>query len=77
MAQQILNLGKAAAHIEPATLVPTMEFSNEHREVSDGAEMVTLDYSHLTSVLWGVCKGFQARLDKVEAWQAERGPKNP
>ena len=23
--------------------------------------MVTLDYSHLTSVLWGVCKGFQAR----------------
>ena len=32
--------------------------------------MVTLDYSHLTSVVWGVCKGFQARLDKVEAWQA-------
>ena len=30
---------------------------------SDGTEMVTLDYSHLTSVLWGVCKGFQARLD--------------
>ena len=28
---------------------------------SDGTEMVTLDYSHLTSVLWGVCKGFQAR----------------
>ena len=27
---------------------------------SDGTEMVTLDYSHLTSVLWGVCKGFQA-----------------
>ena len=25
---------------------------------SDGTEMVTLDYSHLTSVLWGVCKGF-------------------
>ena len=24
------------------------------------SEMVTLDYSHLTSVLWGVCKGFQA-----------------
>ena len=23
---------------------------------SDGTEMVTLDYSHLTSVLWGVCK---------------------
>ena len=40
---------------------------------SDGTEMVTLDYSHLTSVLWGVCKGFQARL---EAWQAQRGPKN-
>ena len=40
---------------------------------SDGTEMVTLDYSHLTSVLWGVCKGFQARLDKVEAWQAQRG----
>ena len=34
---------------------------------SDGTEMVTLDYSHLTSVLWGVCKGFQARLDEVEA----------
>ena len=33
---------------------------------SDGTEMVTLDYSHLTSVLWGVCKGFQARLDKLE-----------
>ena len=32
---------------------------------------VTLDYSHLTSVLWGVCKGFQARLDEVEAWQAQ------
>ena len=30
---------------------------------SDGTEMVTLDYSHLTSVLWGVCKGFQARLE--------------
>ena len=44
---------------------------------SDGTEMVTLDYSHLTSVLWGVCKGFQARLDEVEAWQAQRGPKNP
>ena len=44
---------------------------------SDGTEMVTLDYSHLTSVLWGVRKGFQARLDKVEAWQAQRGPKNP
>ena len=28
---------------------------------SDGTEMVTLDYSHLTSVLRGVCKGFQAR----------------
>ena len=41
---------------------------------SDGTEMVTLDYSHLTSVLWGVCKGFQARLDEVEAWQAQRGP---
>ena len=42
---------------------------------SDGTEMVTLDYSHLTSVLWGVCKGFQARLDALEAWQAQRGPK--
>ena len=29
----------------------------------------------LSSVLWGVCKGFQARLDEV-AWQAQRGPKN-
>ena len=38
--------------------------------------MVTLDYSHLTSVLRGVRKGFQARLDEVEAWQAQRGPKN-
>ena len=35
---------------------------------SDGTEMVTLDHSRLTSVLWGVCKGFQARLDEVEAW---------
>ena len=26
---------------------------------SDGTEMVTLDYSHLTSVSWGVCKGFR------------------
>ena len=43
---------------------------------SDGTEMVTLDYSHLTSVLWGVCKGFQARLEALEAWQAKRGPKN-
>ena len=43
---------------------------------SDGTEMVTLDYSHLTSVLWGVCKSFQARLDALEAWQAQRGPKN-
>ena len=43
---------------------------------SDGTEMVTLDYSRLTSVLWGVRKGFQARLDEVEAWQAQRGPKN-
>ena len=39
---------------------------------SDGREMVTLDYSHLTSVLWGVCKGFQARLDALEAWQAQQ-----
>ena len=31
---------------------------------SDGTEMVTLDYSHLNSVLWGVCKGFQARLGR-------------
>ena len=38
--------------------------------------MVTLDYSHLTSVLWGVCKGFQARLDELEAWQAQRGQVN-
>ena len=43
---------------------------------SDGTEMITLDYSHLTSVLWGVCKAFQARLDELEAWQAQRGPKN-
>ena len=43
---------------------------------SDGTEMVTLDYSHLTSVLWGVCKGFQARLDALEAWQAQHRPKN-
>ena len=43
---------------------------------SDGTEMVTLDYSHLASVLWGVRKGFQARLDALEAWQAQRGPKN-
>ena len=26
---------------------------------ADGTEMVTLDYSHLTSVLWGVRKGFR------------------
>ena len=32
---------------------------------SEGTKMITLDYSHLTSVLWGV--GFQGRLDKVEA----------
>ena len=38
---------------------------------SDGTEMITLDYSHLTS------GGFQGRLDKVEAWQAQRWPKNP
>ena len=44
---------------------------------SDGTEMITLDYSHLTSVLWGVCKDFQARLDDVEAWHAQRGPKKP
>ena len=43
---------------------------------SDGTEMVTLDYSHLTSVLRGVRKGFQARLDEVEAWQAQPGRKN-
>ena len=33
---------------------------------SDGTGMVTLDYSHLTSVLRGVCKSFQARLDEAE-----------
>ena len=43
---------------------------------SDGTEMVTLNYSHLTSVLWGCARGFQARLDELEAWQAQRGPKN-
>ena len=41
---------------------------------SDGTEMVTLDYSHLTSVLWGVCKGFQARLDAL--LQASSHPRN-
>ena len=39
---------------------------------SDGTEMITLDYSHLTSVLWGVCKGFQARLDALEAGAEEQ-----
>lgn len=39
---------------------------------SDGAEMVTLDYSRLTSVLWWARDGF----DAVEAWQAQRGPKS-
>ena len=53
-----------------------MEELDGHCEV-ERRQMVTLDYSHLTSVLWGVCKGFQARLDKVEAWQAQRGPKKP
>ena len=41
---------------------------------SDGTEMVTLDYSHLTSVLW-VCKGFQARLDALEASEGRRTSK--
>ena len=41
-----------------------------------GTKWKTLDYSHPTSVLWGVCKSFQARLDALEAWQAQRGPKN-
>ena len=29
---------------------------------------LTVDYSHLT-VLWGVCKSFQARLDEKKEWQ--------
>ena len=37
--------------------------------VGDGTAMVTLDYSHLTSVLWGVCKGF--RLDMAGPAGAE------
>ena len=41
------------------------------KNLTDGTEMVTLDYSHLTSVLCGVCKGFQARLDAQKAWQAQ------
>ena len=40
-------------------------------------EMVTLDCSHLPGVLWGVRKGFQARLDEVEEWQAQRGAEEP
>ena len=48
------------------------EFDGDTRW-SDGTEMVTLDYSHLTSVLWGVCQGFQARLDALEAWQPSGG----
>ena len=47
---------------------------------SDGTEMVTLDYSHLTSVLWGVCKGFQARLDEASRKKTEKSgpfPKGP
>ena len=43
---------------------------------SDGTEMVTLDNSHLTSVLWGVCKGFQARLDEVGLAGAEEAIRN-
>ena len=35
--------------------------------------VVTLDYSHLTSVLWGVCKGFQARLEEVEPGRPSAG----
>ena len=33
--------------------------------------MVTLDYSY--QLLWGVRKDFQARLDKVEAWEPHTG----
>ena len=42
---------------------------------SDGTETVTrLLAPHQRAV--GVRQGFQARLDEVEAWQAQRGPKN-
>ena len=40
---------------------------------SDGTEMVTLDYLHLTSVLWGVCKSFQARLDALKPGRRSGG----
>ena len=53
------------------------EFDGDHAvERRHGDGHPRLDYSHLTSVLWGVRKGFQARLDELEAWQAQRGPKN-
>ena len=43
-----------------------------HREVERGHGDVLSPHQRAL----GVCKGFQARLDE-EAWQAQRGPKNP
>ena len=45
------------------------EFDGDHaveRRRGDG-------HPHLTSVLWGVCKGFQARLDALEAGRPSGG----
>ena len=44
---------------------------------SDGTEMVTLDYSHLTSVLWGVCKGFRAPAGQGGSLAGPAGAEEP
>ena len=70
-----LSDSRAKTEIAEADLKKLLQLfeAKQHKRWSDGTKMVTLDYSHLTSALWRVCKGFQARLHAVEAWQA----KNP
>ena len=44
------------------------EWSNITRMTYDaGNPLWGLDYARLTTILWGVCKNQQARLDQVEA----------
>ena len=45
-------------------------------EEFDGRRPVERRHGDGYSRLLTPCKGFQARLDEVEAWQAQRGPKN-
>ena len=43
----------------------------------EGQELMTLDFSRLTAVLWGVCKRLQARVDALEKPKKAKAKSRP